>query len=399
MPSKNIPQPLWKTSPELVGLQLELQPTQDSTLPSNYTYWLHAWFLDQIRQIDPELSAELHDNQTDKAFTLSGFLGDSKSIDRTIQFFARNTYHCQITALNKPLCNALKNWRIPEIIKLRDSTFRVIQWQISLPPTTYTALWNKANANDELSLNFLSPTAFHKNGNHMPLPIPENLFHSYLRRWNSFARRQFDLDEFLPWVREGIVLLRHNIRSTKAQPGKQGSVTGFTGTIQLGLTNKALRDPLHSQLAHTLIAAAPYFGTGHKVTFGLGQTRSGWISPTAIVIPEIKPPAQPQPIVQPATSAPPSITKSDTKSGAKSVPRKIAARIKELQPIFLASKKRQGGDRALKTSLLWATIIARQEHGDSLKAIAQDLELPYDSVKKYSQLARQHLDQLEPLEP
>jgi CRISPR-associated endoribonuclease Cas6 len=383
MAPKTPPSPLWKTSPELVGLQIELQPTQDSILPSNYTYWLHAWFLDQIRQIDPELSAELHDNQTDKAFTLSGFLGDSKSIDRTIQFFARNTYRCQITALNKPLCNALKNWRIPKNIKLRDITFQVRHWQISLPPTTYTALWNKVSADDELSLNFLSPTAFHKNGNHMPLPIPENLLHSYLRRWNSFARRQFDLDEFLPWVREGVVLLRHNIRSTKAQPGKQGSVTGFTGTIQLGITNKALRDPLHSQLAHALIAAAPYFGTGHKVTFGLGQTRSGWALAES-----------PMPKIKSLPSPESATLQREVPVPVKSTPRKLAARIKELQPIFLASKKRQGGDRALKTAELWATIIARQEHGDSLKAIAADLGLPYDSVKKYSLLARRYLDEI-----
>ncbi len=390
MPPKNTPQPPWKTSPELVGLQIDLQPTQDSTLPSNYTYWLHAWFLDQIRQIDPDLSAELHNNQTDKAFTLSGFLGDSKSIDspketlweRTIQFFANNTYHCQITALNKPLCNALKNWRIPKTIKLRDSIFQIRHWQISLPPTTYTALWNKVSTDDELSLNFLSPTAFHKNGNHMPLPIPENILHSYLRRWNSFARRQFDPDEFSLWAREGVVLLRHNIRSIKAQPGKQGSVTGFTGTIQLGITNKALRDPLHSQLTHALIAAAPYFGTGHKVTFGLGQTHKGWVSPE---IPIAK--SKPLPSLEPA------IPQRPAPSPTKSIPRKLTARIKELQPIFLASKKRQGGDRALKTAELWATIIARQEQGDSLKAIAADLGLPYDSVKKYSLLARRYLDQ------
>jgi CRISPR-associated endoribonuclease Cas6 len=391
MPPKNTPNPLWKTSTELIGLQIDLQPTQDSTLPSNYTYWLHAWFLDQIRQIDPDLSAELHNNQTDKAFTLSGFLGQSKSIDspketlreRTIQFFAHQTYHCQITALNKPLCNALKKWQIPKTIKLRDSTFQVRHWQISLPPTTYTALWNKASVEDELSLHFLSPTAFHKNGNHMPLPIPENLLHSYLRRWNSFARRQFEPDEFSPWVRESIVLLRHNIRSTKAQPGKQGSVTGFTGTIQLGITNKALQNSLYSQLTHALIAAAPYFGTGHKVTFGLGQTRSGWVSPEIPVSQN-----KPLPSPKPATSTPPA------PSPTKSTPRKLTARIKKLQPIFLASKKRQGGDRAIKTAELWATIIARQEQGDSLKAIAADLGLPYDSIKKYSLLARRYLDEI-----
>ena len=29
------------------------------------------------------------------------------------------------------------------------------------------------------------------------------------------------------------------------------------------------------QLVQTLVACVPYFGTGHEVVFGLGQTRSG----------------------------------------------------------------------------------------------------------------------------
>ncbi len=200
----------------------------------------------------------------------------------------------------------------------------------------------------------------------MPLPIPENLFHSYLRRWNIFSAYQFDPEEFLLWVREGIVLLRHNIRSSKVQPGKQGSVTGFTGSIQLGITNKALAQVEYSHLAHALITAAPYFGTGHKVTFGLGQTRLGWEAAAS---------RKKQPLN--STTAP--------------APEGTAARIAQLQPIFLASKKRQGGDRAAKTALLWATIIARQENGDTLQSISIDLELPYDSVKKYAQLARKYL--------
>jgi CRISPR-associated endoribonuclease Cas6 len=407
--------------PDLIGIQLSIQPTQDSTLPSNYTYWLHAWFLDQIRQIDPNLSAELHDNQAEKAFTLSGFLGATPPSNRIINFSATTTYHCQITALHKTLSAALKNWQPPSTITLRNSTFQITQRQTNLPATTYKTLWDNTNLDDELNLSFLSATAFHKNGNHMPLPIPENLFHSYLRRWNIFSDYQFDHEEFLNWVREGVVLLRHNIRSIKVQPGKQGSVTGFMGNIQLGITNKAQYQVDFSHLAHALIAAAPYFGTGHKVTFGLGQTRSGWDLSEILAkvdtrssfndIPRSTVPKQKlQPLIPVGKQKASSLTGSaseaidqplaiDTKKAA--VPRKkrpsasIDARIAELQPIFLASKKRQGGDRAANTALLWATIIARQENGDSLKSIAIELGIPYDSAKKCSQLARKYLESIE----
>jgi CRISPR-associated endoribonuclease Cas6 len=406
-------------------------PTQDNTLPSNYTYWLHAWFLDQIRQLDPNLSAELHNNQTEKAFTLSGFLPATPT-NHTINFSASNTYQFQITALNKNICTALKNWQTPTSITLRNSTFQITDRgasseknrQTNLPATTYKTLWDNTNLDNELNLSFLSATAFHKNGNHMPLPIPENLFHSYLRRWNIFSEYQFDPEEFLIWVREGVVLLRHNIRSIKVQPGKQGSVTGFIGNIQLGITNKALYQVDFSHLAHALIAAAPYFGTGHKVTFGLGQTRSGWAiseTPAKVILPfsdqdaaraaklsrresisnsakKSRPAAVGESpvlsITVPGVADEQKASKSNEKQSINSIAElsvTIDARIAELQPIFLASKKRQGGDRAANTALLWATIVARQEAGDNLKSISIDLGMPYDSVKKCSQLARKYL--------
>lgn len=386
--------------PELIGIELTIQPTQDSILPSNYTYWLHAWFLEQIRQIDPDLSAELHDNQAEKAFTLSGFLSSTTpaiQTNRTINFSATTTYHCQITALNKALCAALKNWQPPRSIALRSNIFDITHHKINLAATTYKTLWDNTNLDDELNLSFLSATAFHKNGNHMPLPIPDNLFHSYLRRWNIFSRYQFDHEEFLIWVREGVVLLRHNIRSSKVQPGKQGSVTGFMGSVQLGITNKAQYQVDFSHLAHALVAAAPYFGTGHKVTFGLGQTRSGWGWSEALLNSNVydegivNSDAVPKNII--VTKKSQSLT-AVGKSAALSISmnsRAIDARVAELQPIFLASKKRQGGDRAANAALLWATIVAHQENGDSLKSIAIDLGMPYDSAKKCSQLARKYL--------
>jgi CRISPR-associated endoribonuclease Cas6 len=249
-----MPKLTWPNSTDLIGIQFTLQSPQNCTLPSNYTYWLHAWFLDQMRQVDPSISAYLHDNQAEKAFTLSAFLGPTQDHDRTITFARNSTYHCHITGLCIPIAKALKKWltRPPALITFPEGDFPITDWQIAHPATTYEFLWEQAPLSD-LSLTFLSATGFRKNGNHMPLPIPENLFHSYLRRWNTFAQLEFDQDDFLQWVNEFVVILRHDIRSRKAQPGKQGSVTGFIGTIQLGLTPKAKNEPEYVQLVHTLI--------------------------------------------------------------------------------------------------------------------------------------------------
>jgi CRISPR-associated endoribonuclease Cas6 len=385
----------WKGQPELIGLQFILQPTTPTELPSNYTYWLHAWFLDQIRQIDPAISAYLHDNQEEKAFTLSNFLGKSIAQPKstqdkiTLSFSPQEPYQLQITALCAPVCKALKQWltQPPTQITLCQHTFQILDRQILLLPTTYKKLWDSPST--DLSLTFLTPTGFRKNGNHMPLPIPENLFHSYLRRWNTFAHLEFEPEEFLAWVNQCVILLRHDIRSRKVQPGKQGSVTGFLGSIQLGLTPKAQQEPEYIQLIHALIQAAPYFSTGHKVTFGLGQTRLGWTAQDQHPISASRattiapPPAESLSASPRLAASPPNIAKL-----RKDL---IKARINELEPQFIAARKRQGGDRAKHIARQWATIIAHQESGDSLKAIAADMKLPYETVKKYAQLARKQI--------
>ncbi|MFM7366536.1 MAG: CRISPR-associated endoribonuclease Cas6, partial [Sphaerospermopsis kisseleviana] len=66
-PSKNTPL-VWADNSELVGLVFDLEATNSTYLYSQYTIGLHAWFLDQVRQINPTLSAYLHDGESEKPF-------------------------------------------------------------------------------------------------------------------------------------------------------------------------------------------------------------------------------------------------------------------------------------------------------------------------------------------
>jgi CRISPR-associated endoribonuclease Cas6 len=59
--------------------------------------------------------------------------------------------------------------------------------------------------------------------------------------------------------------------------------------------------------------------------------------------------------------------------------------------LFLSQKKRKGGNRAQDTAQKWATILARREQGDRLDAIASDMDIPYETAKTYSKLARRAL--------
>jgi CRISPR-associated endoribonuclease Cas6 len=366
-PSKTKKPPIskltWPDKTELLSLALQLQPQQDLTLPTNYTTQLHSWFLDQIRRIDPTLSAYLHDGQSEKPFTISALNSITTPQGKSLQFSLDQSYEWTITALSPEVVSGLQAWlkQTPTELQLRASTFTIKDWTFSQQPTTYAQLLPKTIPDSpSLTLNFLSPTSFRRKGSHFPLPLPFNLFHSYLRRWNDFSDLSVDQDEFLTWIDESVVILRHQLRSHKVSVGKSGSVTGFTGAIQFGLTRKSLQNTEFVQLFLALGQLAPYCGTGHKTTFGLGQTRLGWLIDASLSAPPLR----------------------ETL---------LAQRITELTELFTAQRKRTGGDRAAAVAQTWATILARRELGEGLVAIALDLEMPYETVKTYVKLARRAL--------
>lgn len=350
----------WPQDTEIIRLVLEVQPEQDSSLYPQYTIGLHAWFLEQVRQTNPELSAYLHDGQSEKPFTLSGLVNPAQPQARSLQLKANQTYEWSITALSKPVVQWLAHWleNPPTVIELRGTPLIIRNWAIAHPATTYAQLWQIPVPNSPtVTLSFSSPTSFRRKGLHLPLPWPTNVFHSYLRRWNDFSDKTVNQETFLDWVDEFVLILRHELKSLKVAAGKRGSVTGFTGAIEFGLSPKAREDKIFQQVFWALGQFAPYCGTGHKTTFGLGQTHLGWTAtPTAIASP--------------------------------SVQDLLAQRIAELSQQFISQRKRLGGERATKTAETWATILARRELGESLQAIAEDLEMSYETVKTYAKLAR-----------
>ncbi len=356
----------WPNDTELVGVTLELQTRVDTSLPLNYNYNLHAWFLNQVEKDNPKLSAYLHDGQSEKAFTLSHLAGKFVTKDQHIVLQAGETYCWTITALYAPLCQWLESWleKRPKTIELRMSQLSIQKVVVAYLPTTYEQLLNvNVLGRRNIQLNFITPTGFRSKGHHLPLPIPSNIFHSYLRRWNDFSNYPFDQNDFLDWVDNIVFINNHDIKSHKVTVGKQGTVTGFTGYVEFGLDLKAIDNLEYKELLYALVGLAPYCGTGHKTTFGLGQTRIGWIELDH--------------------------TEQSTNSKLQEV---LSERIEYLTEIFRSTKKYPDSNRAQQTASTWASILARRELGESLQAISTDLEMPYETVKSYSKLARKALN-------
>lgn len=351
---------LWPKTTELVSLNFVVRPVAESNLYPQYTIGLHAWFLDQMRQLDPALSDYLHNGESEKPFSLTGLSGQFVSHRQSLRLQPQTPYYWRVSGFSKLMVQGLATWlrQLPDKIALNNAPLTIESVQLAQPPTTYRKLLRQHKDTDgSVSLSFTSPTSFRRKGHHLPLPWPPNVFHSYLRRWNHFASKAVDPAEFLDWVDTYTTIQRHDIASAKVAAGKRGSVTGFTGAITYGLDRKAYMQPDFRALFYALTELAPYCGTGHKTTFGLGETRLGWHL---------------------AESTPPLPTQQQL----------LAERMAELTDLFISQKKRQGGNRARETAETWATILARREQGDGLGAIATDLDIPYETAKTYSKLAR-----------
>lgn len=355
--------PRWSDDTELVGLVFDLEPITSNSLYSQYTIGLHAWFLNQVRQFNPELSAYLHDAESEKPFNISALEGQLLPSGKQLQLQANQIYRWHVNALAPKVVQFLSQWitQLPKTLELKDVPLQIKQVSIAHPPTTYRQLLQSSSEKQsQVSLSFISPTSFRRKSHHFPLPVPMNLFHSYLRRWNDFSGMAVEQEAFLDWIDEGVIIHQHRLESIKVAAGKRGSVTGFTGAISCGLSKAAVSNTEFTQLFYALVKLAPYCGTGHKTTFGLGQTRLGWLE------------QQPTTPTQVLTNM-------------------LGERIAELTAIFTAQRKRTGGDRADKIASTWATILARREMGESLQMIAQDLEIPYTTAKTYVKLARRAL--------
>ena len=252
------------TDTELVGLVFNAVPSSNHTIFPEYAKGLHAWFLNQVRETDPDLSAHLHDGESEKPFTISRLEGKLLSTGTKLQLSADSKYQWYVSALSSRLAEWMADWlqNLPKVIELRNAPLEIQSVEIAHQPTTYQQLLeSKENkTKNTLSLSYISPTSFRRKKHHFPLPLPFNIFHSYLRRWNNFSGMTFEQDDFLAWVDDCVLVNRCQISTDKVLAGKKGAVTGFTGAIELSLTREAAKQPEYQQLFYALGKLAPYCG-------------------------------------------------------------------------------------------------------------------------------------------
>ena len=141
----------WPKTAELVSLEFALRPLSNCALYPQYTIGLHAWFLHQVRDLDAELSAYLHDGESEKPFSLTGLNGQFTSHGQSLQLQPEQTYTWRVNALSQRAAQGIALWlkQLPKVLELKDAPLTIESVRLAAPATTYAKLLRQGKAQIE----------------------------------------------------------------------------------------------------------------------------------------------------------------------------------------------------------------------------------------------------------
>lgn len=267
-------------APDLLSLVLTLRPLELDPARPLPLWWgpaAHAALLRVVQQIDPALSARLHDESTLKPFTVSSLMGrPGPEHTSTLRFTAVNA---EVSGL---LLEAAQNGALAPGARLEldyvPFEITAAVWQAEQHPWAGAAGYSQlagqtlmgAEPPRHISLQLASPTAFRSAGVDQPLPLPELVFGNLLNRWNDYAPAAFP-PEARRYAAECLALSRFELRSRSTRFKENGMRIGCLGQVSYTAVNY---DRYWLSLLHTLAAYALFAGVGAGVGLGFGQCRS-----------------------------------------------------------------------------------------------------------------------------
>ncbi|MGC9399122.1 MAG: CRISPR-associated endoribonuclease Cas6 [Anaerolineae bacterium] len=272
----------------LHSIVLTLVPTREARMRATMGHQAHAAFLRTVEESDEVLAEVLHTpGLPAKPFTVSALQGAERINRGQLVLSPEETYWLRFTVLYPPIferfmARFLRGDGRP-VVRLGRALL-LIKEIITTPEghpwagyTSWQQLAAEAESQREITLEFLSPTAFGFGQQPwgkkiMVLPLPETVFGSLARTWNNFAPPQLQMDRraLRTYLDEHVVVKRLDNLNTRMLRFRRSYQIGFTGRVTYGLMadNEIARAQLNA-----LADAALYLGVGYKTTMGMGQTR------------------------------------------------------------------------------------------------------------------------------
>lgn len=218
---------------------------------------LYAW----LQRGDPDLAGYAHELPGPKPFTVTPLSRHN----------GQPCYRFTLLddALWPPLEASLANGARVEVV---NQCWLVAQDGRQTEHCSYADLVAKAGTDTSLTFCFVSPTSFRSQDMHYPLPDPVLAFQSWLSRWNAFAPENLRLNvNTLDLVAAHVAIARFRLE-TRAVTFDRYTQIGFVGTVTYQIINSRLLGADLIRRLNILADYAPFCGTGHKTTQGMGQT-------------------------------------------------------------------------------------------------------------------------------
>jgi CRISPR-associated endoribonuclease Cas6 len=241
---------------------LPLQRDPEAPFPSAPHRALQGTFYAWLRAADPDLAGRVHELPGPKPFTVAPL--HRRNGDLCFSFSLLDD------GLWPPLESVLRGGAAVKVVNDR--------WEV--PPNgwqvtqcSYPELVVSSGTETRFAFHFRSPTSFRSQEMHYPLPDPVLAFQSWLTRWNAFAPEELRLNvSLLDLVGAHVALSRHRIES-HAVTFDRFTQVGFVGSVTYQVVKRRLLNGDLLRRFNILADFAPFCGTGHKTTQGMGQTQ------------------------------------------------------------------------------------------------------------------------------
>ncbi|MGG6293638.1 CRISPR-associated endoribonuclease Cas6 [Leptolyngbya sp. AN02str] len=274
------------------SLILNLQPR--SPIPPGYLTGkhLHALFLTLVSSVDQELGDRLHEQKTEKSFTLSPLQVSDSPAERQCQRHPRG-HQLQWTH-SRPIPAGTSCWW--RISLLDDTLFgHLTPLWLNLNPTqpwhlgpadlqitsvlgtpqstqpwanfsSYSQLYEQASESDrQISFVFCTPATFRQGKYDSALPTRECIFHSLLHRWKRYSDIPFQ-DELAECLFPSFFDIQ-----TELVNHPDGKWAGCIGTISYRILGDVSPETIRQ--INALADFALYSGVGRKTPMGMGMVR------------------------------------------------------------------------------------------------------------------------------
>ena len=240
---------------------------------------IHGLWHELWRKKSPKIANDIHPQNSLPAFTVSPLMDLPRVNNGAIEILPGQQTWFRVTVLRADISEMLfygsDSWfgQLPSEVELGP-----IRWKTIFQPfspidamwswvSSYQSLYNYSESSTQWKLEFTTPTGFSSRYTDFPIPLPDNLVTSWLKRWNTFCPAAFELPENLAEIaRENLCISDYRLSSRHGERNTVGGIGKMT------IKAYKLSPEIRAQL-DTLFKYAFFCGSGHRTAQGMGMTR------------------------------------------------------------------------------------------------------------------------------